>query len=610
MREFDEEIELTGQHKKRIKVGVMAAFLSVAFHILLFLIMANMSFMLPAVLERPERILKVPPMNVEDVRRTETPVKIRPTTDRGSGGGAGGEAVSAAVGSAAKATENITVVPREVITEPAPVTESRMVGEGRSIVEPGPTPSRSAWQPRQEIVQIEERIVSDDMNLRPRKNIPRIERVRVASDLVSQIDRDAIGKGGKPGGTSLGDGLNLGDMLAGLQGGGGGLGGGMGGGPGSGKVDRTLKVDEPGKGDKPAVRIFSEDPKKVTQLKPLERMLVVEVTTYTSLTDWKYGYMKVEIKRAGSEVLPVIPKDILLIQDSSNSMAEQRLHFCREGMIRCQAEIGPADRFNVVMFRERSQSCFPDWAEAKQENIDKARKFIQEMRSEGNTDIFTAISEQMNVRRTSGRPVVAILVSDGIPTSGMVASSDIIGEFSRLNNGAISVFAMGTLQIANKYLLDLLGYCNRGDSLVVTSGRWDIPDYMQKLMREVSRPVLAETDFHFAADTDSEVFPVLASNLYLDRPLVLFGRYPRGTKNLVFQAVGKAGDVKCDMVFDVDLEKNVKKGERDIMEMWAKQKIYHLIGLNARQPNQPYLDQIHDTAREYGIRVPYRRILK
>lgn len=602
MREFDEDMELTGQRRKRIKVGVMASFLSVAFHIILFLFMANMSFTLPAILERPERVVKVPPMNVEEVRRTETPVKIRPTTDRGSGGGVGGEAVSAMVGSIAKGTENLAVVPREVMTEPAPVTANRMVGEARSIVEPGPTPSRSAWQPRQEIVQIEKRIVSDDVNIRPRKNIPKIERIKSASDVVSQIDRDAVGKGGDVGEPPMGDNLKIEDLLAGLQGGGRG-------GAGGGKVEGGLKIDEPGKMPS-GVRIFSEDPAKVTQLKPLERMLVVEVTTYTSLTDWKYGYMKVEIKRAGSEVLPIIPKDILLIQDSSNSMAEQRLHFCREGMIRCLSEIGPADRFNIVMFRERSQPCFPDWADAKQENIDKARKFIQEIKSEGNTDIFTAISEQMNVKRTPGRPVVAILVSDGVPTAGMVASSDIIGEFSKLNNGAISVFAMGTLQIANKYLLDLLGYCNRGDSLVVTSGRWDIPDHMQRLMREVSRPVLAETDFHFTADTASEVFPMLASNLYLDRPLVLFGRYPKGTKNVVFQAVGKAGDVKCDMVFNVDLENNVKKGERDIMEMWAKQKIYHLIGQNARQPNQSNLDQIHDTSREYGIRVPYRRILK
>ena len=603
MREFVEEIALTGQRKKRIKAGVMASFLSVALHIILFLFVANMTFMLPAILERPERVPKVPPMHVEEIKRTEIPIKIRPTTDRGSGGGVGGEAVSAAVGSSmTKGAESIATVPREVMTEPVPVTANRMVGEARSIVEPGPTPSRSAWQPRQEIVQIEKRIVSDDVNVRPRKNIPKIERIKTASDIVSQVDRDDVGKGGNVGEPSMGDGLKIEDLLAGLQGGGrGGIGGG--------KIEGGLNIDQPGKGPS-GVRIFSEDPAKVTQLKALERMLVVEVTTYTSLTDWKYGYMKVEIKRAGSEVLPIIPKDVLLVQDSSNSMAEQRLHFCRDGMIRCLAEIGPADRFNVVMFRERSQSCFPDWAEARQENIDKARKFIQEIRSEGNTDIFTAISEQMNVKRTSGRPVVAILVSDGVPTSGMVASSDIIGEFSKLNNGAISVFAMGTLQIANKYLLDLLGYCNRGDSLVVTSGRWDIPDQLQKLMREVSRPVLAETDFHFAADAASEVYPVLASNLYLDRPLALFGRYLRGTKNVVFQAVGKAGEVKCDMVFNVDLENNVKKGERDIMEMWAKQKIYHLIGQNARQPNQSNLDQIHDTSREYGIRVPYRRILK
>lgn len=602
MKEFDMELEPEGQRKKRIRAGLLAAFLSLAIHIVLFLSISNWSFMLPAVLERMDQTPKLPPMKLENIRHEEKPVRPVIRNDRGSGGGAGGDAVSAAVGSSIeKGADTLARAPREVMTEPAQVTGNRMVGETHNVKDPGPTPERSAWQPRQEIVQIEKLVIGDEVNNLPRKSIPKIERVRNASDVVAQADRESIGKGTR--GTpeiSNGDGLLLEDLLRGARG------GGIGGAGGS-KIEGGVKVDLPGKGS--GVKIFSEDPAKITQLKALERMLVVEVTVFTSLTDWKYGYMKVEIKRAGAEVLPVIPKDILLIQDCSNSIAEQRLHFCREGLIRCLSEIGPADRFNVVMFREKSQGCFPDWAEAKQENIDRARKFISDMRSEGNTDIYTAISEQMNVKRTPGRPVVTLLVTDGVPTAGLVASGDIIGEFSKLNNGAMSVFPVGTLQTANRYLLDLLGYCNRGDSLIVTSGRWDIPDALQKLMREVSRPVLAETEFHFPVDSPSEVYPVLASNLYLDRPLVLFGRYPRGTRNVVFQAVGKAGDTRCDMVFDVNLETNVKKGDRDVMEMWAKQKIYHTIGQNARKPMQSNLDLIHDTAREYGIRVPYKRIL-
>jgi len=598
MKDFEMmDVRPDGQRKRRILTGMAASALSVVLHVLVFFFISSVTVMIPAILEHKN----TPPMKLEDVRHDE---KLDKPVLRsgGSGGGAGGEAVSAVVGSSiTKGSELLSRPPREVMTEPAPVTENRMIGESRNVKDAGPTPARSVWQPRQDIVQVEKQVVADNLSKFPRRNIPKIERIRNAPDVVIPVDSDAIGSG--MGGMSQptnAESIVLEDLLRGLVGGGTGIAGG--------KVQGGLNVQEPGKG--PGSKLFPSDAENLAKLKALEKYLVVDITVYSGLTEWTHNYFKMEIKRAGAEMLPVVPKDVLLIQDCSNSMAEQRLHFCREGLLRCLAEFGPADRFNIVMFREKSQSCFPDWTDCSQANIDKARQFIKDMKSEGNTDIFTAISEQMTIKRTAGRPVVTLLVSDGIPTSGMVASSDIIGEFSKLNNGAMSVFAMGTLQIANKYLLDLLGYCNRGDSLVVSSGRWDIPDVLQKLMREVSRPVLTDTEFHFTSDCQSEVYPVLASNLYLDRPLVLYGRYPRNIKSLVFQAVGKAGDIKCDMVFNVDLEKNVKKGDSAIREMWAKQKIYHLIGQNARKPDAATLNAIYNTSKEYGIKVPYKRQLK
>ena len=198
-----------------------------------------------------------------------------------------------------------------------------------------------------------------------------------------------------------------------------------------------------------------------------------------------------------------------------------------------------------------------------------------------------------------------MLVTDGQPTAGMTDSSNIIAEFSKLNEGRISVFALGTVQTANSYLLDLLSYCNRGDSHVVARGRWDIPDVLQTRMIGISRPVLSNVRFVFADDSLCEVYPVQTSNLYLDRPLVLYGRYRRESKNLVFQAVGAAYDAKCDMIFSVPLT-GTRRGEADIRKMWAKQKIYHLIAENARRTTPDILREIRETASHYNVRIPHR----
>ena len=49
----------------------------------------------------------------------------------------------------------------------------------------------------------------------------------------------------------------------------------------------------------------------------------------------------------------------------------------------------------------------------------------------------------------------------------MVDSSDIIESFTRANAGAISMFALSAGNRVNRFLLDMLSYKNRGDSLVV-----------------------------------------------------------------------------------------------------------------------------------------------
>lgn len=594
--------EETGGGRRHIVAGVSSWLISIGIHVALILLLARLTYLLTFKVEQPERPPRVEPMKLQDVRPEPVPVKPVVTPDRGGGGGSGGDAISSVIGSRiADKASTLSQPPREAIIEPPAVTDDKLTGELRTTAEPGIVPTQKRWQPRQDIIEIERKVVTDEIVGRGRREIPKIERVNKAPDIVFAADRDALGKrteakGGLP---VNGDALALEDLLGNR----------IGGGPDRPLPPDKVKIDEPVT-QKEIIKITSENPKTITPLKAIEKLLVAEITVYNgTLADRQHTYFKVAIKRAGKELLPVIHKDVLLIQDCSNSMDEQRLHFCRDGLTRCLQELSPNDRFNIVGFKEHSQPCFPDWVQPRPDTLAQAQQFIRDLKAGDNTDIFTSVKEQMNVKRTPGRPVVALLVSDGIPTEGMVVSSDIIGEFSKLNNGAISVFALGTLKTANKYLLDLVSYCNRGDSTIVTSGRWDIPDIMHGILRSVSRPVMSDMYFHHSASTDCEVYPGLPTNLYLDRPLVLYGRCPRENTSVALQAIGQAMDVKCDMVFKLDLEKNVRKGDKTLRMDWANQKIYHLIGQYARKQDPAVYQQLKATAEEYDIRLPYRKQL-
>jgi hypothetical protein len=452
----------------------------------------------------------------------------------------------------------------------------------------------TTWEPRRDIVAIQDRKARDEMIIIPRHEVSRIDRFLNAPDIVVPMKREDLAKiSPAPGGSPLVDPLSL------AQGRGAPM---M---PPRGSHAQHIGEPSSVRPDK----VLPDEEGKATGMRKIEKLLTVEVTTYNTPKDPGHGYFRMEIKRAGAEVLPVIPKDILLVQDASASIAEQKLYFCREALSRALSEIQPGDRFNVMQFRETAGSCFTNWAACTPENIDRAKQYVAAMKTLGETDIFDSISSLHRLERQPGRPVIGLIVSDGRPTAGLLRSSDIIGEFSKMNNGAVSVFTFGTLQTANAYLLDLLSYCNRGNTHIAKTGRWGIPEEFMGVMKGLSRPVLSDVKFIFATGSGCEVYPVLTENLYLDQPLVLHGRYPRGTDQVLFQSTGQGGEVTCDMIFDLSLSKARASEDREIRNEWAKQKVYHLIGSNARKYDPATFSELLRTARDYRIEVPYKRQL-
>ena len=148
---------------------------------------------------------------------------------------------------------------------------------------------------------------------------------------------------------------------------------------------------------------------------------------------------------------------------------------------------------------------------------------------------------------------MVLLVTDGRPTTGVMDSASIIEQFSSQNKGRISVFANGTTKAANRYLLDLLSYRNKGDAYVVQRGRWDIPDSISMRMQEVSRPVLTDLRLFVSASSRAEVYPgVLAiSTGPQARP---DGEVRPRVAACGISSCGSIGGGPCDMAFEIEYE--------------------------------------------------------
>jgi hypothetical protein len=581
--------------RRRRMAGTVAVSVSAIAHVLLFLNLPGFGLfetVRPAK-ERPYAKLRLAEVRTETVRRQ--PVTV---PDRGATGAADRRAAPA------RDVLSFKQPVDESLLQPKPVPQAAVVGETRGVARPEPKPTAKAWDPRPEIVEIQKTVLADPVGATPRRLQPLVERTaRMTADIIPPADSVLPAGPPSPRVPGLFDNLfgeigPIGDPMAG-------------GIPIVATAPVTVPRDPLATVPPPtqAIAAVVAPPEPTIRTRHIENMLKVKLTTGENPADPDYLYCKVSIERAGDDVLPVLPKDLMFVQDCSASISEQKLYFCREGLVKALALVGPADRFNILGFRDSPQLAFTTWAKRSAETLKHGEDFIRAMRSAGDTDLFGSLQRLLRMPREPDRPVIVILISDGAPTRGLTDSTTIIEEFSQANAGTLSVFTLGTYAGANAYLLDLISYRNRGDTRVVTSGRWDIPGVVEGRVREVGRPVLTGLHFIFAASSGSQAYPLLTSNLYLDRPLVVLARVPKTEKNLLFQAVGRAGDADCDMIFNLSLTEGADK-DPSIPTSWAWQRIYHLIGVYTRTRNPAVLEDIRSTAKQYRLKVPYEDWLR
>jgi Mg-chelatase subunit ChlD len=635
-----------------------AILLSVVFHLILMYFFADWTISGYSRLAEKGREWfagdRVPPMRVETMlsdpmRMAAKVAGERDTPSRGPIEVS--EQVQTLSQSASPAITAPPPIPREALAPGVPALKDATVDQ----VDVTP------WMPRQEIAQIFDRTVQDEVAALPRREIPMIERVSKAPDIVPSIDLAGRRFGKDPeqpkplesaevfdteiskgtfkvpataapdtppqvskGATESRFGLQPGDKS--------GQPGGFGSADGLGKPDAAALT----KGQQELVRkqldsankqvaasTLSEEERKAREVQaqiaalqesieyvPIDELLAVGLETYRDPQEPGRVYFRVGIQPRSDKNLPVIAKDIVFVQDVSASISEERLTFCRRALTAALETLNQGDRFNVVAFRDSTENCFPGWTAVTPESKQAAATFVADLHSFGQTDVFGSLRSLMKLPRDPKRPMVAFLVTDGKPTFGLTESAKIIGEFSKLNNGMISIYMYGTQGSANVYLLDMLTYCNRGAAKVLAGNRWDIPGSMAKEYEGIRNPVMGDVSVIFDSASKSEVYPKRSTNLYKDRPLELSGVCPEGTDELVFQVRGLAADKGYDSIFRLSLTRHAKQGTPAVKARWAQQKMFHLVGAYSRDAQQQLFAEMLKTNKQYGVPIPYESELK
>ena len=459
------------------------------------------------------------------------------------------------------------------------------------------------WQPRERIIEIASRFANDDLAPRPRTDIiPAIEREVRAEDVVAPFTaakpvdtalRDELAGAyvppAPPPRGAAGDGADA--LLA----------------PPVAAMPAQIDAGPAASGEQ-AAQYVVEKPEEVRPAVPLDDVLAPRIAVHRPRRDDGYVYFEIDVARKGDDVLPPIPRDVLLVQDASGSLGPQRLAPCRKALKDALASLRPGDRFNILVFNTENRFFRPGgWADATPENVAAGAAFLDALVSDGRTDIFNAMKGALSLPRDPGRTAVALLLSDGASNAGdFRRDSQIIGEFSKLNDGALSVFDIGVSRGSDEYLLSMLSLCNRGAPAAIPHDRFEIPSAFDGVFGTLGSPVLADVRFLFDSTSKAVVAPERTENLYLDRPLRLYGRAPLGTKSVSFQARGVNAGKNYDMVYELPLgDPAPGAGDRELATAWARTRIYDLVASYVRAPDPAILSEMAAIGRAHDVKIPF-----
>ena len=317
------------------------------------------------------------------------------------------------------------------------------------------------------------------------------------------------------------------------------------------------------------------------------------------------GYFEIEISALRSLAkLPTMNKDVVFLVDTSSSIDQEWVNQVMRGVRPSIRTLNPDDRFNIVLFNERIRLFSEDGPKpATLDNINKAMAFLSKAESKGATDVNSALSQLLSRDLSPNRVYDIVLITDGLPTRGVMDTRKLINLITRDNDLNASIYCVGIGRKQNRELLNFLAYRNKGYSVFVDQ-RGKTMDVILDLMSRLRYPIIKDLRVQVAGQNISEVYPLTLANIHQGENFSILGRYTQPDEFTV-QVTGFNNGKPVDFTLTRDLS-NAKQGDGQIAYDWAFWKLHHLYSEILRRGYSNDLKlQINKLRNRYKLKTVY-----
>jgi Ca-activated chloride channel homolog len=349
----------------------------------------------------------------------------------------------------------------------------------------------------------------------------------------------------------------------------------------------------------------SGDGREVTILLPLRHPDATGVTVLAHRPGDEDGFALIAITPPATP-RRTIPRDLTFVVDVSGSMRGDKLAQAKAAGRRLLESLGPQDRFRIIDFSTDVRYFREEWSPATTERVRAARRYLDDLRAEGSTNISGALDEALHTRPVDGRLPLVVFVTDGEPTVGE-RNPDAIAALAARQRGDNRIFAFGVSADVNATLIEQLALEGHGTAHFVRQGE-SVERAVSVLASRLTSPVVTGLRVRAEGITLRQLQPSGPVDLYAGQDLIVLARYDGdGTGRLRLEGHSPTGDVSWTT------QARFPRRERNnpfVARLWAAQRLGWLAAEKRRHGGTSELDaEIRTLGETYGIPTEFSSYL-
>ncbi len=279
-------------------------------------------------------------------------------------------------------------------------------------------------------------------------------------------------------------------------------------------------------------------------------------------------------------------RDVVFIIDTSGSMHGDAMNAAKDALLFGLTQLNANDKFNIIEFNTYAQPLFNKSANADPNNLDKAIAFIDDLESDGGTNMGPALAMAMKDDIEQNYLKQIIFITDG----SVGNESQLFRQINQqINNARLFTVAIG--EAPNNYFMNKAALIGKGTYTNIAKLS-DVDFIMNNLFVKISSPALTEVQVDW--NTSAEQNPKVIPDLYSDQPVMVTAKLNDFNTNLVLSGFNNT------TIFSKVFNMNKDGQSNGIAKLWARNQIEDLTDDYMLQ-NDVNNDELKQQITELGL---------